>query len=62
MVIIDPLDVYRTIIGIMHSEEIKPSAGKNALYLSVNIFGIESYRDTIFSSSTGEGTAILHVH
>ena len=48
MVIIDPLDAYRTIIGIMHSEEIKPSAGKNALYLSVNIFGIESYRDTIW--------------
>ena len=41
-------DAYRTIIGILHSEEIKPSAGENALYLSVNIFSIESYRDTIF--------------
>ena len=48
MVIIDPLDAYRTIIGILHSEEIKPSAGKNALYLSVKIFSIESYRDTIW--------------
>ena len=33
-----------TIMGILHSEEIKPSEGKNALYLSVNIFSIESYR------------------
>ena len=44
MVIIDPLDAYRTIIGILHSEEIKPSAGKMhfiwvSTYLALKVIG-----------------------
>ena len=36
---------------------------KNALYLSVNVFSTTVLiEDTIFTSPTGDGTAILRVH
>ena len=57
MVIIDPLDAYRTIIGILHSEEINLQQEKMhfiwvSKYLALKVTGTLS----------GEGTAILHVH
>ena len=36
---------------------------KEALYLSVNVFSMKVLiEDTIFTSPTGDGTAILHGH
>ena len=49
-------DAYRTLISILHSEEIKPSAEKNALWVSTYL------ALKVTGTLSGEGTAILQVH